>query len=88
MEQRTLCSAHAIPAGYILWSRRKEFRLTGLVSCPLWKSWQAGWDRQQDTRVLESHRRLEGRDVPQHTEIIRVRLSECFPVCITRLLGK
>lgn len=50
--------------------------MTGLVSCPLWKSWQAGWDRQQDTRVLESHRRLEGRSVPQHTEII----SEAFTV--------
>lgn len=26
-----LCSAHTIPAGYSFWSRRKEFKLTGLV---------------------------------------------------------
>lgn len=73
MEQRTLCSAHAIPAGYILWSRRKELTGTGLVSCPWWKSWQAGWDGsrvagrlgwQQGSRVPGSHRRPEGRGVP------------------------
>ena len=80
MEQRPLCSAQAIPAGSIFWSGWKEFKWPGLVCCPVWRSWQAGWDHQQDTPVLNSHRRLQGRRVPRRAEIGRMMLNEQFPV--------
>lgn len=46
----------------------------------------AGRDWQQGTRLLELHRRLQDRSVPQCTGVSKMMLYEQFLICVVRLL--